>query len=168
MQCRHGGWDSVVHHHHIKVAGWQRGRNTDQVLGSKRITRRVRECLPIASEMSRDPTPSNNDCQETLNFQTDYPPGKNEIFIPPPPTPKPFSYGCDFHFVVPLENECWCWEGSGSTHSGTGRVPAGKNSQSRHKDKAPGCAGMALEQDNTLLCQIALGNIMEATMAAHL
>lgn len=27
---------------------------------------------------------------------------------------------------------------------------------------------MALEQDNTLPCQIALGNIMEATMAAHL
>lgn len=164
MQCRHSGWDSVVHHHHIKVAGLQRGRNTDQVLGSKRITRRVRECLPIASEMSRDPTPLNNDCQETLNFQTDYSPGKNELFI----HPEAFLIWMRFHFVVPLENECRCWEERGSTHSGTGRVPAGENSQSRHKDKAPGCAGMALEQDNTLPCQIALGNIMEATMAAHL
>lgn len=72
-----------------------------------------------------------------------------------------------FHFA-PLENECWWREGSGSTHSGTGWDPAGKNSQSRRKDKAPGCAGMVLKQDNTLLCQIALGNIMEATMAAHL
>ena len=122
MQCRHGGWDSVVHHHHIKVAGRQRGRNTDQVLGSKRITRRVRECLPIASEMSRDPTPLNNDCQETLNFQTDYSPGKNEIFIPPP-HPKAFLIWMRFPFcctswkwVLVLRGEWkhtfWDWAGS--------------------------------------------------------
>lgn len=51
-------------------------------------------------------------------------------------------------------------------NSGTGWDPAGKSSQSWHKDKAPGCAGMALKQDNTLLCQMALGNILEATVEA--
>lgn len=54
------------------------------------------------------------------------------------------------------------WEGV------PGFDPAGRGSQSRHKDKAPGCAGMARKQDNTLRCQIALGDIMEATMTAHL
>lgn len=39
---------------------------------------------------------------------------------------------------------------------------------SSHKDKAPGCAGMAPKQDNTRLCQIALGKIMKAMKAAHL
>lgn len=56
--------------------------------------------------------------------------------------PKPSS--CAFNFVVPLEHKWWLWEGNGSTHSGPGQDPAGKNSQSWHKDKVPSCAGMTL------------------------
>lgn len=81
--------------------------------------------------MSRDMTLWNTEFQGTL-FQTE----RWALH------PEVFHIWMQFHRVVPLENKCCWWEGSGSTHSGTGRDPAGRSSQSRHKDKAPSCAGM--------------------------
>lgn len=109
------------------------------------------------------PMPLNKEFQETP-FQTEYPTThqKKKIFVP-----KSSSYGCDFA-LYPLKMSTGGARGVEAHILGLGRIQLERIHKAGTRTKLLAVLVWLPNRTTLHQCQIALGNIMKATMADHL